>query len=146
MIQQLRSVGSFSNTLLGAHNCPVPDANTLSWSPQALRTCDTQMYRQTKIFIHIKQKQKEKLSVQITQMFSNCGGTCLWPWCWACPPPVTLSHLFCFWDLRLSTNSECPCHLSITFINFESFLVPYSISMLLYFMYISYQQQNTNVF
>lgn len=69
MIQQLRSTGSFSSMLLGAHNCAVPEANTLSWSPQALHTCDTQMYRQTRIFIHIKQKQK--LSVQITQMFSN---------------------------------------------------------------------------
>lgn len=71
MIQQLKSTGSFSSTHIGAHNCPVPEANTLFWSPQALHICDTQMYKQVKIFIHIKQKQKEKLSVQITQMFSN---------------------------------------------------------------------------
>lgn len=59
----------FSSTHIGAHNCPVPEANTLSWSLQALHTCDTQTYRQIKIFMYIKQKQK--FSVQITQMFSN---------------------------------------------------------------------------
>lgn len=115
MIQQLSSTAPFSNTRIGAHDCPVPEANTLSWVPQALHTGDTHMYRQIKIFIHITQKQKETLSVQMTQMFSNSVLA------HTCPLPVTLSHLFsvCFFfeisgcPQTQNAHAICPSLLSI---------------------------------